>query len=749
MQRKLNFLFIIVLSFVMSSALSAQTLLDETFNYTVGDLLTAHGWTAHSGAGTNSAKVTTPALTYTGFVNSGVGNATALGTSGEDVNKRFSTDSIVAGNIYASFLVNVTSALTGDYFFHFTSNNAANGLYYARVYIKKASNGNIAFGINKRNTAAAIKYTDTVTSTYTLNTTYLVVVKYAIAAGADNDTVSLWVNPTLSTTEPTPTLVETDATTGTDAVSLATIALRQGSATLASALALSGIHVAKTWDLGGTPTTSLALTSPVGAENWVQASNHNITWTSTNVTNVKLEFSTDGGSSYTTIIASTPAAAGSYAWTVPSVVTTSAKVRISDVASVATPATSAAFTVSAAATPTLALTSPAGGENWIQASNHNITWTSTLVTNVKLEFSTDGGSSYTDIIASTPAAAGSYAWTVPTVSTTNSKVRISDVASVATPSTSAVFTIASAPSNNTIAAARALAVGTKVTVTGIVTSPNFHATKNSFYIQDATGGIDVFGGTLVTTALGDSVVATGWLLMYNNLLELSDSISTAVSLAVTNVSSGHIVPAPKVISIAELNTNGEKYEGQLITVKNVTKTAGTWPAANGASVTLTAIVSGNTTDALAIRITKPSELTTGVTEPVWPKDVTGIATQFTTTTGGYQLTPRFLADFATITAVQNESNNSNTVIKGFGLSQNYPNPFNPTTNINYNLDKPGVVTLKVYNVLGNEVASLVNEYKSAGNYNVNFNAANLTSGVYLYKLQVGAQSVTKKLTLMK
>ena len=410
------------------------------------------------------------------------------------------------------------------------------------------------------------------------------------------------------------------------------------------------------------------------------------------------------------------------------------------------------YSVSVAAdtVPTsLALSSPAGGESWWVSSTHNITWVGNTITNVKLEYSTDNGSSWNTIVASTAISAYSYAWIVPNAISSQCKVRISDAANVATSSTSAAFSIVAGPASNSIAAARALSAGTKVTVSGIVTSPNFHATKNSFYIQDATGGIDIFGGTKVTTALGDSVVATGWLLMYNNLLEVSDSLTTAVSLSVTNVSSGHAVPAPKVITVAELNTNGENYEGQLITIKNVTKTAGTWPAANGASVTLTGTANGNATDQLAMRITKPSELTTGVAEPVWPKDVTGIATQFTTTTGGYQLTPRFLSDFATVTDVQNESNNSNTVIKGFGLLQNYPNPFNPTTNISYNLDKPGIVTLKVYNVLGNEVASLVNEYKSAGNYNVNFNAASLTSGVYLYKLQVGAQSVTKKLTLMK
>jgi photosystem II stability/assembly factor-like uncharacterized protein len=85
----------------------------------------------------------------------------------------------------------------------------------------------------------------------------------------------------------------------------------------------------------------------------------------------------------------------------------------------------------------------------------------------------------------------------------------------------------------------------------------------------------------------------------------------------------------------------------------------------------------------------------------------------------------------------------------FNLSQNYPNPFNPTTTINYSLPSDSKVSVKVYDVLGKEVATLVNETKSAGNYQVNFDASKLASGVYIYKIQAGNFIATKKLTLMK
>jgi len=83
------------------------------------------------------------------------------------------------------------------------------------------------------------------------------------------------------------------------------------------------------------------------------------------------------------------------------------------------------------------------------------------------------------------------------------------------------------------------------------------------------------------------------------------------------------------------------------------------------------------------------------------------------------------------------------------LKQNFPNPFNPTTIIKFAIPTSGLVTLKVYNVLGKEVATLVNEVKVAGEYSADFNASNLTTGVYFYKLTSGNFSEVKKMMLVK
>jgi len=106
-----------------------------------------------------------------------------------------------------------------------------------------------------------------------------------------------------------------------------------------------------------------------------------------------------------------------------------------------------------------------------------------------------------------------------------------------------------------------------------------------------------------------------------------------------------------------------------------------------------------------------------------------------TTTGGQSLV--------------NITSNENKVPESFHLYQNYPNPFNPVTKINFALPKQGFVTIKIYDVLGREVRTLVNEVKTPGNYIVEFNANELASGVYFYKIEVNGFSDVKRMILIK
>lgn len=92
---------------------------------------------------------------------------------------------------------------------------------------------------------------------------------------------------------------------------------------------------------------------------------------------------------------------------------------------------------------------------------------------------------------------------------------------------------------------------------------------------------------------------------------------------------------------------------------------------------------------------------------------------------------------------------SERIPNGYSLEQNYPNPFNPSTSISFTLGKADNATLKVYDGLGREVATLVNEFKNAGNHTVTFNASNLASGTYIYILQAGNVRLVNKMTLIK
>jgi hypothetical protein len=113
--------------------------------------------------------------------------------------------------------------------------------------------------------------------------------------------------------------------------------------------------------------------------------------------------------------------------------------------------------------------------------------------------------------------------------------------------------------------------------------------------------------------------------------------------------------------------------------------------------------------------------------PVVPEDPTALA--------------RSMADPA--------SQNAFALPEEFSLTQNYPNPFNPSTTIRYELPHASRVSLKVYNMLGQQVATLVNETKDAGIHEVKFDNSNLTSGVYFYRLEAGDFVQTKKLAILK
>jgi len=118
--------------------------------------------------------------------------------------------------------------------------------------------------------------------------------------------------------------------------------------------------------------------------------------------------------------------------------------------------------------------------------------------------------------------------------------------------------------------------------------------------------------------------------------------------------------------------------------------------------------------------------------------------------GGFQIGDYYLVDdIALVNPVGVEPVDENNLVNNFQLNQNYPNPFNPTTNIKFSIPSSEFVTLTIHNVLGEEVARIVDEQLAAGSYIVDWNAANLPSGTYFYTLFTANQQQTRKLMLLK
>ena len=186
-------------------------------------------------------------------------------------------------------------------------------------------------------------------------------------------------------------------------------------------------------------TPSITVTSPNGGETYAAGSSQNITWTTTGtIADIAIGYSTDSGSSYTTLIASTPND-GTHAWMVPNTPSITCLVKVSAASTPSINDTSnAVFSITGV--PGVTIVSPNGGETWQAGTEHNITWTSGGAGNLKIEYSTDGGSNSSQIVASTPDDT-SYAWLVPNTPSLSCLVRVSEEAGGSPDVSDATFTI--------------------------------------------------------------------------------------------------------------------------------------------------------------------------------------------------------------------------------------------------------------------------------------------------------------------
>lgn len=287
------------------------------------------------------------------------------------------------------------------------------------------------------------------------------------------------------------------------------------------------------------------------------------------------------------------------------------------------------------------------------------------------------------------------------------------------------------------------------------------------YMQNGKGpwsGIWLYGTDIIKVKRGDNVTVEGVVLESNNNTRIDSIKSYTVN------SSGNALPEAVEISTKEIDglSNGvlsaEKWEGVLvkynnIVVKDVNADGDAGPDVSGGSRNYGEITVADTSD-IATRV----ELQEGVHSyhNLWneaQKDIPGNIELhegdiFKSMTGilwqsfsNYKIVPQTNADFTGYSVDVNDK--PVMTVSEYALSQNYPNPFNPSTTISYSIGKSGLVTLKVFNILGQEVKTLFRGFQEAGSYNIRFDASQLPTGIYLYQLNSGSYSSVKKMMLVK
>jgi len=273
------------------------------------------------------------------------------------------------------------------------------------------------------------------------------------------------------------------------------------------------------------------------------------------------------------------------------------------------------------------------------------------------------------------------------------------------------------------------------------------------YIQDDTSawsGIRLYGSASHIAKRGDSVEVVGIVRERNNVTEIVvDSIKI--------ITRNRPVYPPVVVKTGEVGNkpNGtessEKWESMLVEFRNVSVTD-IDPDRNGGTFREFVVDDGTgpcrVNDDGAYRLSNyPPDTSLGFRILYKGNKISYLRGIFYYSFGNYKLEPRQDDDFGTITKVEVAYNSE--IPDKFELLQNYPNPFNPSTYIEYRLPRQSYVTLKVYDVLGREVATLVDEVQGAGTYRVKFENSQISSGVYFYVLRAGGFVDVKKMMLLK
>lgn len=627
--KKLNFLFLLVMFFTLliNSKSYSQLLIDD-FNYS--GLLTANGWTAHSG--TTNPINTTSGLTYSGYPGSSLGNAALIGNlGGEDVNRGFTEQNINGAEIYYSFLVNVNelaSDKTGDYFIHLGDRvTPTNFTFFAGRVFAKISSDTVNFGLSNTSTPTYG------TTGYNKNTTYLLIVKYVINT-AGNDTTKLWVFnsgiPSNEISAGTPEVIN-GSTAGQNVIDA--VGLRQGSNTAQPQVIVDGLRIATSWaSLLPTPFTSIFTVY----DKWNLISFPGI---HPNIMHVDTlyRFRASGTSVFSF--------SGSSYNPVDTILN--------------------------------------GTGYWLKHNGQKTyRWNGTVQGGVlypKLNYATV-----------TPFAAnagwnliGAYEYEFLTSQLTTN------------------------PPGLIIGQPFGYVPGS-----GYQPALSFEPSKGYWILLSGAGEIIFPDRPTALKETNQELFDKNW-----SKIIISDAADNNYTLYVTenekNINRFLLPPKPPA-DLFDVRFTTDRMVDVLTTEKSIEISGAVYPikvSVIGMNILVKDAFNG---DIVSRELKDGEELIIG--NPLLNK----------LTVIGSEISPL-----------------------SFELSQNYPNPFNPSTKIRYAIAKSGLVTLKVYNSIGEEVAELVNSVQEAGRYEVVFNSSSLASGIYLYKITSGDFVETRKMILLK
>lgn len=258
------------------------------------------------------------------------------------------------------------------------------------------------------------------------------------------------------------------------------------------------------------------------------------------------------------------------------------------------------------------------------------------------------------------------------------------------------------------------------------------AARNSFYGPFSGTPQTFFDGTIASTNYSQ----------WSGLIDNRLAVKSPINIKLTGIKNENTLNIAADISVSQ-NYNAGDLTIQFILVENVN-----YFGRNGISYhkNVMRLISGSSNGKPITSVSQKINSTI-LLSPNYIKENLGIVVFVQKNSTREVVQSEFISYSAfTVTDV---SEKSYTVPSSFTLHQNYPNPFNPTTLIKYELPEAGNISLKVYDILGNVVATLVNDFKSEGVYNVTFNGTGLSSGIYFYELKSGSKSRFNKMLLLK